>query len=110
MIQETIKSIEQKLADDSSVSEKDRNELLGLLGVLRSEVDQLAKTHAEQAESITHFARASAHEATRKEKNPQLLKLSVEGLTSSAEGFEVSHPELVEIVNRISHTLSNMGI
>jgi hypothetical protein len=32
------------------------------------------------------------------------------GLQSSAEGFEKSHPKLVEIVNRISSTLSNLGI
>jgi hypothetical protein len=110
MIKETITSIEEKLAKDPAVPEAKRQELIDLLSILRSEVDELAKTHTEQAESISHFARASAHEATRKQKDPQLLKLSLKGLTSSAEGFEVSHPELVEIVNRISHILSNMGI
>jgi hypothetical protein len=110
MIKDTIKNIEGKLVNDKSVSDKDREELLGLLSVLRSEVDELAKTNSEQAESIIHFTGASAHEATRTEKNPQLLKLSLKGLNSSVDGFEVSHPKLVEIVNAVSQILSNMGI
>jgi len=36
--------------------------------------------------------------------------LSLEGLSSSVEGFEKSHPKLVQIVNAISNTLSNLGI
>jgi hypothetical protein len=110
MIKDTIIHIEEKLAKDNSVAPQDKEELLRLLKVLSSEVDELAKTHAEHAESIGHFAHASAHEATRKEKDPQLLKLSLKGLGSSTEGFEVSHPRLVEIVNRISYVLANMGI
>lgn len=110
MIRTTIANIEERLAGDESIKPEEKDELLRLLTVLKSEVDELAKTHAEQAESIGRFAGASAHEATRKEKSPQLLKLSLEGFASSAEGFEVTHPRLVEIVNRISHVLSNMGI
>jgi hypothetical protein len=110
MIKDTITQIEEKLAKDVSVAPEEKEELLRLLKVLSAEVNELAKTHAEQAESISHFARASTHEATRKERDPQLLKLSLKGLSSSTEGFEVSHPRLVEIVNRISHVLANMGI
>jgi hypothetical protein len=46
----------------------------------------------------------------RSEQNPQLLKLSLEGLGSSVAGFEGSHPRLVQIVNAISNTLANLGI
>jgi hypothetical protein len=81
-----------------------------LLARLKTEVGALSKTHGEQAESIAGFAQLSAHEATRGEQNPQLRELSVRGLQSSVEGFEKSHPHLVEIVNRISNTLSNLGI
>jgi TRAP-type uncharacterized transport system substrate-binding protein len=62
------------------------------------------------AESFTGFAQTSAHEATRKDKNEDLLDLSLKGLTSSVNELESSHPKLVEIVNRISYMLSNMGI
>jgi len=70
----------------------------------------LSKTHAEQAESIAGFTEVSAREATREQQNPQLLKLSLEGLNSSVEEFENSHPKLVHIVNSISTTLANLGI
>ena len=70
----------------------------------------LSKTHPEQAESIAGFTRVSAHEATRTDKNEQLVRLSLKGLNSSIEGFETSHEELVKIVNSISVILANMGL
>jgi hypothetical protein len=38
------------------------------------------------------------------------MELSLKGLSSSVEGFEKSHPQLVQVVNRICTTLSNLGI
>jgi hypothetical protein len=46
----------------------------------------------------------------RREKNPDLLKIAVDGLSASVKGFEASHPELVENVNYIANALANMGI
>ena len=110
MLNDTISKIETKLQNSNSISDKQREELLGLLSTLKGEIAGLSRTHDEQAQSIAGFAEVSAHEATREEKNPELLKLSVLGLSSSVEGFENSHPRLVALVNRISTTLSNMGI
>jgi queuine/archaeosine tRNA-ribosyltransferase len=110
MIDETISKIEAKLKDSGAVTEQSKRELSELLLQLKSEITELSKTHADQAQSIAGFAQTSAHEATRDEKNPELLKLSLEGLSTSAEGFEESHPNLVQIVNRICTTLSNLGI
>ena len=39
-----------------------------------------------------------------------LLKLSLEGLSSSVEEFEKTHPKLVGVVNAISKLLSDVGI
>ncbi|HBA54020.1 DUF4404 family protein [Syntrophorhabdus aromaticivorans] len=110
MIEETITSIEGRVREAASIKDDERTELLKLLATLKSEVMELSKTHAEQAESITGFAQVSAHEATRQIKNPQLMKLSAKGLSSSVEGFETSHPALVAIANKISQILANMGI
>ena len=41
---------------------------------------------------------------------PELLKLSLEGLSASVQQFETSHPRLVETVNAISLMLSNSGL
>ncbi|MDB6022820.1 MAG: putative cytosolic protein [Pedosphaera sp.] len=110
MIEDTLEKIEARLQSSEAISEDKRRELHELLAKLKSEVAELSKTHAEQAESIAGFTERSAHEATREEQNPQLLQLSLQGLTSSVEEFERSHPKLVQIVNSISQTLSNLGI
>ena len=110
MIEDTIGEIEARVQSADSIKEERRHELLQLLGTLKSEVAELSRTHEEHAQSIAGFAQVSAHEATRSEKNPQLLKLSLEGLSSSVEELEKTHPRLVQIVNAISHTLSNLGI
>src|SRR3974377_2334979 len=98
MIQKTIENIETKIKESSSVNDESRKELLGLLSMLKTEIDELSKTHPEQAASSPSFAQASAHEATRKEKNPDLLKLSLSGLTTSVKELESSHPDLTQLV------------
>ena len=110
MIEDTIEKIEARIESAESIKEERRRELLELLRTLKSEVARLSKTNEEQAHSIAGFTELSAHEATRSEQNPQLLKLSLDGLSSSVEGFEESHPRLVQIVNAISNTLANLGI
>src|SRR5438874_7543093 len=110
MIDETISKIEAALRNTNSMNEDAKRELAGLLGTLKTEITALSKTHAEQAQSIAGFTQTSAHEAIREEKHPELLKLSLEGLATSVDGFEKSHPSLVQIVNRICTTLSNLGI
>jgi hypothetical protein len=110
MNEKTIGEIEARIRGADSISDERKRELLQLLGTLKSEVGVLEKTHDEQARSIAGFAQLSAHEATRAEQNPQLRELSIQGLRSSVEGFEKSHPHLVEIVNTISNTLSHLGI
>jgi Mg2+ and Co2+ transporter CorA len=110
MIEKTISEIATKISGADAVNAAQKAELLQLLGTLKTEVATLAKTHSEQADSIAGFAKMSAHEATRAEQNPQLRELSDKGLRSSVDGFEQSHPKLVQIVNSISNTLASLGI
>lgn len=110
MIKTAIANIENKIKLNASIQDKEKTELLSLLTSLQNEVSELSKIDSEHAESIAGFTQTSAHEATRKEKNEELLDLSLKGLTSSVDELETSHPKLVEVVNRISHILSNMGI
>jgi hypothetical protein len=110
MLNTTISRIEEKIQHVDALSDDTKSELLQLLSTLKTEIADVSETHSEKAESITGFTQISAHEATRLEKNPQLLQLSLEGLQSSVGDFETSHPKLVETVNSICHILSNMGI
>jgi uncharacterized protein YoxC len=86
MIEKTIGEIEAKIRGADSVGDERKRELLQLLVRLKSEISE----HQKQ--------------------NLQPLKNSVEELQSSVEGFEQSHPKLVQAVNSISSTLSNLGI
>ena len=110
MIKQTISDIEAKINGAESVSPEQRRELLQLLVTLKAEIEELSKTDEEQAGSIAGFAQVSAHEAIRSEQNPHLLDLSLQGLRSSVQDLEQSHPRLTQIVNRISKTLSDLGI
>ncbi|HWH72459.1 MAG TPA: DUF4404 family protein [Candidatus Sulfotelmatobacter sp.] len=110
MIEDTIGKIKARIESSESIKDERRQELLQLLGTLKSEVAELSKTHSEQAQSIAAFTEVSTLEATRTEQNPKLLELSLEGLDASVTEFEKSHPRLVQIVNAISSTLSNLGI
>jgi hypothetical protein len=110
MVEETISQIEARIIKAKSLNDERKKELLDLLSNLKTEVSQLSKTDAEDAQSIIGFTEVSIHEAIREEKQPQLLNLSLKGLSTSVKRFENSHPKLVGIVNSICNTLSNIGI
>jgi hypothetical protein len=110
MIQDTIEKLQASVQQASALKGESKAELLQLLDRLKTEVGELAKTNSEQAHSIAGFAAISTHEATRTTPDPELLKLSLHGLSRSVSEFEESHPHLVQVVNSISNTLSNLGI
>jgi|WetSurMetagenome_2_1015567.scaffolds.fasta_scaffold1312773_1 hypothetical protein len=110
MIKRTVKEIKARIKQESGVADKTKEQLLTLLSTLESEIDALSKTHFEHAESITGFIERSTHEATRKKKQPELLKISLAGLEESVKGFEASHPSLVAKINDICTVLANMGV
>jgi hypothetical protein len=110
MVGETLAQLESKIRQASALNAAQKAELLQLLQALHAEVQALAHTHTEQAESITGFTGISTHEAVRQHRNPQLMELARKGLVSSVEAFETSHPQLVRIVNAISTFLANLGI
>lgn len=110
MIEDTLKKIAARIEGAESIDAGRKAELLRLLDTLHGEVAALSGTHGEQAESIASFTESSAREATRAEPQPRLLELSLAGLTSSVEGFEQSHPRLVQIVNAVSSALASLGI
>ncbi len=105
-----IERIEARLAGEGSLDEAARRELLLLLAALKEDVGRLDARHDDHAESIAGFAGAATHEALRSTRNPDLLKLAVDGLSASVKDIESDHPRLVETVNGICTMLSNLGI
>ena len=110
MIEETVQRIEARIQGAETITAERRAELLQLLATLKSEVAALPPAQAERAGSIAGFTDVSTREATRVEPDPKLLKLSLEGLSQSAQGFEASHPRLMEAVGNLSRALANLGI
>jgi hypothetical protein len=110
MIRDTITKIEAKLQQSTAVAPENRQELLDLLAQLKSEIGTLAQSDARQAAAIAGHTELSTREAISAERNPELLESSLKDLSASVQGFESSHPRLVEVVNRIATTLSNLGI
>lgn len=109
MAKKKLRKILKKIKK-SAIGKENKKELLKMFDALKEEIKSLSETDAEHAKSIAAFSEISAYEATRKEKDPRLLKHAIGGLNSSVDDFEVSHPELVRIVNSISLMLSNIGI
>jgi hypothetical protein len=110
MIEETISKLETRLKTSSTIPAQSRDELLQLLGTLKQEASELSKTHAADAQRIVGFTEISTREATQPGSDSERLNLQLKNLSASVDGFEESHPQLVQIVNRIAETLANLGI
>jgi ABC-type transporter Mla subunit MlaD len=110
MMQNTLEKIEEMIRTNESLNENTKTELLNLLATLKPEMEKFSNDQAEHAESVAGFIERSTHEALRKQKNPKLLKLAIDGLSASVSGFESSHSQLVENVNYIASALANTGI
>jgi len=110
MIEKTISEIEARVRGVESVNTTQKQELLDLLGKLKAEVGALEQTHSQKAKTIADSINVSTQAATSGAQNPESVRTSVDGLRSSVEGFEQSHPKLVQIVNSLSNMLSNLGI
>lgn len=110
MIDDTIARIRRELEEAKNLSPERRQELLELIVQLRSEIAALSKDNPDQARSIAGFTQLSAHEAMRLERQPETMKNAIAGLESTVRGFEAAHPRLTEVVNRLAHVLSSLGI
>ena len=108
MIDDTLRSLEQRIQEAESLDVDARAQLQELVLKLRKEVDQI--DNPEQAESIVANADSGTREALRKEQDEDLLHHALEGMEKSVRGFSASHPDLAGVVNGICQQLSNLGI
>ena len=110
MIKETLSKIESAITKIEAAEGKDKAELVTLLRKLKDELAALPESNLDDARSIAHFTETAAHEATRANTSIERKNLSISGIAYSVKGFEVSHPELVEVTNEICMMLARMGI
>jgi hypothetical protein len=110
MITERLAKLESSLRNSTSIPEGTRQELLGLLAGLEAEVAPLLSTHADNASRIAGNAEAAVQASIRRDEQPERATAAVAGLAASVREFEATHPRLVEIVDQLALTLSNLGI
>ncbi len=110
MINETLKRIEETVRSAEAIDAGKKQELLSLVADLKTEVSALADTHEDHAQSIAGFTQISTHEATRPDRDEELLQYGLGGLAASVREFEASHPRLVGVVNSLHQVLANVGL
>jgi hypothetical protein len=110
VIKDTLSKIEAAIAKIQAGGSAEKAELVALLGKLKAELAALPESRVEEARSIGYFTEAAAHEVTRANSSVQLRNLSISGISYAVKGFEVSHPQLVAVVNELCMTLARMGI
>jgi hypothetical protein len=110
MISERLAKLETTLRDNDTIPEPTRQELLSLLTGLKAEVTPLLATHGDSAQAIAGSAESAVQASMKREEQPEHAAEAVEGLAASVRQFEATHPRLVEIVDQLALTLSNLGI
>lgn len=111
MSAETIKEIEEKIQNNAALGKAKKAELLELMGNLKLELKQLQKTDSGKAQEIADLAGASTQKAFDALAAVEVSsETPLKELETSVEEFEVSHPRLVRVINRICIMLSSIGI
>jgi prefoldin subunit 5 len=110
MTEERIQKIKSAVEAADHISPEKKAELLAMLAKLKPAIAKVAQTHEEDAESISRFVEASAHEAAKKKKHPEGVEKVLQGLKQSVEKFEASHPDLTAFVTEYSAMLSSLGV
>src|SRR5204863_9107580 len=110
MTDRRIQKIKSAVEAADHISAEKTTELLAVLSKLKPAIAEVAQTHEEEAERISRFVEASAHEVAGKKERPESLERVLHKLKQSVEKFEASHPQLTAFVTEYSAALSGMGI
>ena len=110
MTDERIQKIKSAVEAADHISPEKKSELLAVLAKLKPAIAEVAQTNEEEAERISRFVEASAHEVASKEKRPEGLERVLHKLKQTVEKFEASHPQLTSFVTEYSAVLSGLGI
>jgi ABC-type transporter Mla subunit MlaD len=110
MTDERIQKIKSAVEAADHISPEKKAELLDVISKLKPAIAEVAQTNEEEAERISQFVEASAHEVAGKKERSESLERALHKLKQSVEKFEASHPQLTAFVTEYSAVLSGMGI
>ncbi|NOY70105.1 MAG: hypothetical protein GXP53_11600 [Deltaproteobacteria bacterium] len=110
MLTHTLSKLETKIKASPNIPDDKKDEYLSLLTELNTQINLLSNDDREKAKSIAGFTEVSTQQAVREEINPDLLKISADGLAESAREIGASYPKLTSLANDICNLLSRLGI
>jgi|GEM_PF-1309746 len=110
MTDERIQKIKSAVEAADHISPEKKTEFLAVLAKLKPAITEVALTSEEEAESISRFVEASAHEVATRKERPESVEKVLHKLKQTVEKFEASHPQLTTFVTEYSAVLSGMGI
>jgi len=105
-----IEAIEKKIEATSQIDAKIKENLLDLMRSLKTELADLKEIHPATAHNIADKTQVSTEQVLASNSKQDELQNNIDGLQVTVEEFEVSHPKLVQIVNRLCMMLSDIGI
>ncbi len=105
-----IEAIEKKIKAASQIDAKIKEDLLDLIRSLKIELAELKEIHSTTAHNIVEKTQASAEQILISDKKQDELQENIDALKETVTEFEVSHPKLVQVVNRLCMMLSDIGI
>ena len=97
MIDETLRKLEERIRSSQRTGDDAKQDLLGIVGELRTELAEISETHGDDARSLAGHAAAAA------DGTPNTVEDSV-------LEFEAAHPRIVGLVRSFLRTLSDAGI
>ena len=109
MTDERIRKIQSAVESADHISPEKKSELLDVLAKLKPAIAEVAQTDEAEAERISQFVEASAHEVAIKKERPESVERVLQKLKQTVEKFEASHPQLTSFVTEYSAVLSGMG-
>jgi hypothetical protein len=110
MISERLAKIEDTIRNARDVPDATRKELLSLVADLKAEAMPFADSRGETAEASAGTVETSVISTVRRGEAPDKAAQVMAELADSVRAFEATHPRLVELVDQLALTLSNMGI
>ena len=100
MIDEKLKSIEDRIQNSISMNAENKEAVLQLLSELKSEIQEVSN---ETTDKI-------AGQLEDSHEHDGLIKQAFNEVSDTVKEFEENHPKLVQVVNSICTQLSNAGL
>src|ERR1051325_8806558 len=98
MTDERIQKIESAVEAADHISPEKKTELLAVLAKLKPALTEVAQTSEEEAESISRFVEASAHEVATKKEGPERVERVLDKLKQSVAKIQALHPQMTAFV------------